>query len=122
MALTGNEPISAENLKDALAAMKQEVGGGVVLYDNPDNSTNGGTIALSSDAGQFSVLEVAGLSFSDYFSFRYVNIDGYTGTTKIYCPFTDISLNPSVGVVEVTVSGSNLTVTRMIVKKVIGYR
>ena len=28
MALTGNEPISAANLKDALAALKQEVGGG----------------------------------------------------------------------------------------------
>lgn len=31
MALTGNEPISAANLKDALAALKQEVGGSFSL-------------------------------------------------------------------------------------------
>ena len=55
MAVTGAEPISAANLKAVVDELKSQLGGGVVLYSNPDGQT---TANLSEPIDGYSFLEI----------------------------------------------------------------
>lgn len=63
-----------------------------------------------------------GYNGTQYYSFRYVNVDGFAGSAAIWYPGIDGFGQPFAASFRVTVSGSNLTTNAMIVKKVIGYR
>lgn len=61
MAVTGADPISAENLKAVVDQLKNELGGGVVLYDDESlpvkNNSNSHTVTLSKPKSEFRLIE-----------------------------------------------------------------